>query len=343
MKIKYILICTAFLNAAIYVHGSDFLPQRIGKYEIETNLLDAVNQLPTIEGRVDYLQTIIRKTRDSSAENNFKIASAIRLLGNLHSTNAIAILASNIDFQDTRYHNEPSVSAIISIGDAAVPQLLEIVKKPRRVAWARNAVEALMKIKGGKYIEFVNEQKGSLPAPIWERLCWYAFHTEVPPNVVVYPLPQRVRNFEIESNILVRANAFLDVDQRRNYLESVVKNTDESTSEGNFQVSSAIRLLGVIHSTNSIPVLASKIDFEDGQYRNNPTPLAMAAMGEAAVSQLIEIIKEPQRSKRTHFAAAALVQIKGVEYFEFVDEQKNSLPAEIWKRFLQVSSFDFDF
>jgi hypothetical protein len=339
MKIKKIGLVTLAVLAGLFVgnlssFAIDPLPLQVGGYEIDTNIWNEANKLPTMEQRYAYLAMVVKNMPVSYSTNNFKVASAIRLLEVIHSTNSIPVLASRIDFMDYKYNNYPAMPALAALGEAAVPQLLEMVRKPKRPTWVRNTVEVLMNIKGEKYIAFVNEQKNSMPPEAWKRLSWYAFHSEVPPTVSVYPLPQQVCGCEVETNVYNEANKLLDAEQLRVFLESVVINTTDATGENNSKIASAIRLLGVIRSTNSITMLASKIDFLDTKYHNKPAVFAMAAMGETAVPQLMEIVKEPKNSKRIANAVQVLMEIKGSKYGEFLEEQKKVLPSEIWKRML---------
>ena len=341
MKLKNICLTSAVLTGlfagGISSFAIDALPQQVGTYNIDTNVCNEANKLPTLEQRCAYLAAVVTNTPGSYSTNNFKVASAIRLLGVIHSSDSVGVLISKIDFDDIKYSSEPAVFALTAIGEAAVPRLMEVVKTPKRSTEARNAVEVLMGIKGSKYIDFVNEQKNMLPPEIWKRLSWYAFHSEVSPTVSIYPLPQQVDGYDINMNVCNDANRFPTTEQRCVYLETVVTNTTDSTAEDNFKIASAIRLLGVIHSTNSIAALASKIDFLDTRHHNNPAVPAMAAMCEAAVPQLMEIVKEPKPSMRVRNAIDVLMEIKGSKYGEFVHEQKSILPPEIWKRMVMYA------
>lgn len=342
MKIKAICPTLLTISAVLFAEAFpgfaiDPPPQRSRSYDIDPDIRNEANRLTTMEQRCAYLATVVTNTPGSHSTNRFKVASAIRLLDAIHSTNLIPVLISQIDFMDHKYNNYPAMPALAALGEAAVPQLLEAVKKPKRSTWARNAVETLMDIKGPKYIEFVEGQKNILSPDAWKRLSWYAFHSEVPPTVSIYPLPQQVCGYEIETNVFNEVNMLPTVERRCAYLASVVTNTTDSTAEDNFKIASAIRLLGVLHSTNSIAVLVARIDFEDAKYRNNPTVLAMAAMGEPAVSQLMAVVNEPKSSRRVRFAVETLMEIKGSKYNEFVGEQKNNLSIEVWKRLLQYA------
>lgn len=152
------------------------LPPVVGNREINADVREEVNRLSSSDLRIKYLFTVVSdSTNTLSVTNNFKKASAIRLLGVMANTNAINILVSNIAFEDIKYHDNPAVEALVSIGEPAVFQLLEVVKEPlgnsRRVPCA---VEALMKIKGDRYNEFVQGQKNIMSSEIWKRLLEYA-------------------------------------------------------------------------------------------------------------------------------------------------------------------------
>ncbi len=171
-----LVILFAFAVKVFSADKEKILPSVVGIYEIHNQVRNEAGQMTSIHERATYLSSVIASnTNNSSTIENFKKASAIRLLGVIGLTNSIGILITNIDFEDIKYHNYPAVASLIKIGEPAVPQLLDVVKEPldkrQRVPLA---VEALLKIKGKTYEKFVQLQKNKMPSEVWSRLLKYA-------------------------------------------------------------------------------------------------------------------------------------------------------------------------
>jgi hypothetical protein len=161
---------------------NDLLPEVMGFWKISPEVREKANQLPTKALKLEYLTALVtNRIADSVADQGFKKASAIRLLGVIRDTNSVGVLVSVIAFKDVQYlgdrqiHMWPAVDSLAAIGEPAVPQLLDIVKEiPKEDMRVSLAVQTLVKIKGTHYEEFVKEQKNKLPEAAWLNLCVYA-------------------------------------------------------------------------------------------------------------------------------------------------------------------------
>ncbi len=156
------------------------LPGTVGRCAVSNEVRRKANALPTTELRVAYLSSILLTNEVGTAEaENFRKASAIRLLGVIRSTNGIRILVGNIVFEDMKYHDKPAVEALVAIGEPATPHLLDLLKDVSATPeMCSSAVKALQAIKGAAsnvagWIRFMREQKEKLPREAGERLDKY--------------------------------------------------------------------------------------------------------------------------------------------------------------------------
>lgn len=165
------------LAAAFQSFAIEPLPQTVAGCEIDNDVRNEANRLLSTGQRCAYLVSIVTNATNLTATDNLRKASAIRLLGAIGDTSSIVVLVLNINFKDIKHlnHPYPALSAIITFGDEAIPQLLEILKeKPGNPKRNSSAVEAMRSIKGSKYNEFVLSQKNKLSPEIWEKLYVYA-------------------------------------------------------------------------------------------------------------------------------------------------------------------------
>jgi hypothetical protein len=151
-------------------------------------------------------------------------------------------------------------------------------------------------------------------------------------------LPVHIGNRSISSEVRSEANGLSSRELQRAFLVSVVASNSLETSESqNFRKASAIRLLGIVASTNEIPVLVSNIVFIDMKYRDRPAVESLGAVGDAAVPALLEVLKKPSASEEDYASAVkALMLIKNANpnvrnWLEFINEQRNRLPKDAWE------------
>src|SRR5208283_4813604 len=84
-------------------------------------------------------------------------------------------------------------------------------------------------------------------------------------------LPAVVMGHMISPDVREEANKLVTSELRIAYLSSVIASNAVDTNEiENFRKSSAIRLVSVIKSTNSIPILISNITFVDVRFPERP-------------------------------------------------------------------------
>ena len=138
--------------------------------KIETEVMKMTSQVD----RVVFLKSFITNNQKESPEKNVQKATALRLMGKYGGANAIPVLIENLEYQDAKHHDTPSVSALVAIGEPAVQPLLGVVDAPGNKHRTSLAVQALMAIKGTGYDVFVEEQKGHMSAEAWKNLLRYA-------------------------------------------------------------------------------------------------------------------------------------------------------------------------
>lgn len=141
---------------------------------IDKNIETEVMKMTSQVDRVVFLKSIMANNQGESPENNLQKATALRLMGEYGGSNAIPVLIENLEYQEAKHHDTPSVSALAAIGEPAVQPLLGVVGAPGNKQRTSLAVQALMAIKGSGYAEFVEEQKGHMSAEAWKNLLRYA-------------------------------------------------------------------------------------------------------------------------------------------------------------------------
>lgn len=154
------------------------LPAFIGIYTISQEVREEANKLATTESRIAYLSSVIASNAvDTSAVENFRKSSALRLMGIINSTNTIPVLVSNLTFVDAKLPVRPAVEALAKIGEPAVPCLLEALKDPSASSEkVELIVQELRFIKKAQFDpenrwgKFVEENKGKLPPELRGRL-----------------------------------------------------------------------------------------------------------------------------------------------------------------------------
>jgi hypothetical protein len=139
------------------------------------------------------------------------------------------------------------------------------------------------------------------------------------------------------------ANKLTTTELRLAYLSSVIaSNAIDTNGIENFRKSSAIRLVSVIKSTNSIAILVSNITFLDVEipkFPEMPAYYALEVIGEPAVPYLMDVVKDPSAPpEKVERVVEVLRHVKRVQYNnpdqwdKFVEEQKKELPPELWNR-----------
>jgi hypothetical protein len=105
------------------------LPQYVSGYQVSQGVREVANTLATPELRIAYLLSVIATNAVETNEiENMQKSSAIRLVSVIKSKQSIAVLVSNITFVDTKYHEQPAYQALETIGEPAVPNLMDVVR-----------------------------------------------------------------------------------------------------------------------------------------------------------------------------------------------------------------------
>lgn len=146
--------------------------------------------------------------------------------------------------------------------------------------------------------------------------------------------------YEIDKDVESGLKNASSPEEQVRYLKSVICDNQKKLENNNRCKSSAIRLLGKYGGTNSIPVLIDNLTFEDSEWHDFPSVIALAAIGETAVSPLLEVIKNEADKNRLAFAVQALMRIKGTSYNEFAKQQKQSMPSNTWKNLFRYAIKD---
>lgn len=121
-------------------------------------------QLTSTASRIDFLVSKIQKKPAPGDEMaSWEKATAIRMLGKLHPTNAIDVILSELEFIDIKSWTYPATYALIDIGEPAVSNILDhaIMAKPKKEYRVVDAAgEALYQILGRqRFREFIEEHK----------------------------------------------------------------------------------------------------------------------------------------------------------------------------------------
>ena len=160
-------------------------------------------------------------------------------------------------------------------------------------------------------------------------------------------LPAIVDGFGIDPSLREEVNKLPTSELRIDRLSAIILSNNRATNETqNLKTSSAIRLLGVIRSTNSVGVLVSNLTFTEVKTKERPAVQALAAIGEPAVPQLLDVLKEPSASEeKCSWAVEAMEWIKQAgthehmkDWARFLLEQKTKLPAKAWERLWRYGS-----
>lgn len=152
-------------------------------------------------------------------------------------------------------------------------------------------------------------------------------------------LPAYVKGNRISQDVREEANRLATPELRLAYLSSVIASNAVGTNEiENYRKSSAIRLVGVIKSTNSIAILVSNIDFVDAKYPEMPALYPLEVIGEPAVPYLLDALKDPSAShEKVERVLEMLRYVKRAKYNpdqwdKFIEEEKKVLPPELRSR-----------
>ena len=165
-KNRYWGVITLFLGLILQARSDD---------SIDTNVQIQVNQLPTVESKIEYLSSLVAAEQDSSSiTSNIRKSSAIILLGQIGGTNVIDILITNLIYIDKRYNGSPASHALILIGEPVVPQLLDVLRNSDDEAKVRRAATTIGFIESRNWKKFSEQQKNILPKKAWDRLIRYA-------------------------------------------------------------------------------------------------------------------------------------------------------------------------
>lgn len=146
--------------------------------------------------------------------------------------------------------------------------------------------------------------------------------------------------YEMDDNVESRLASITSEVEQIEYLRSVINGSQEELENLNHRKSSAIRLLGKCGGTNAIPILIKNLEFEDSQRHDYPSVIALAGMGEVAVSPLLEVIKNDGDKIQLYFSVKTLMRIKGTGYNEFAKQQIALMPSNSWKNLFQYAIED---
>lgn len=143
-------------------------------YEIDNEIEHNLQALSSPEEKVAYLKSYLIGRHKSSQQQEFQKSSAIRLLGEYGGTNAIPALIDNLEYEDPIYRDNPSVTALVAVGESATEPLLDVIKSKDEKQRIALAVQALMRIKGTNYNTFIECQRDQMPSNTWKNLLRYA-------------------------------------------------------------------------------------------------------------------------------------------------------------------------
>lgn len=129
---------------------------------VDEAVVDQVNQFSSSSEQIDYLNGLAR-----SASGNRQKSTALRLLGETRSTNAIAVLLENLAFREEDGKTFPAVRALVSIGEEAVDPIFVHIQTTTNHVEAVRGAEAIQMIKsrGADYSEYFEWLK-----PRWDGL-----------------------------------------------------------------------------------------------------------------------------------------------------------------------------
>ena len=114
-------------------------------------------------------------------------------------------------------------------------------------------------------------------------------------------------------------------------------NDTETIRQLSYRTASAIRLLGVLKAEGAVQPLIDNIEFRDVINRTYPAVQALMLIGEDAVPDLLDVVKQGERGMRTALVVQVLMMIKGKKYEEFVTAQKSELSIDAWRNLLRYA------
>ena len=185
MKKLKALLCLTILTLGMFLSAANAadtnkdmdLPARVEGSMVSQDVREGANRLATPALRVAYLSSVIASNALKTNEiQNFRKASALRLLGVIKSTNSIPVLVSNITFVDAEFPRRPAYSALEKIGEPAVPYLMDVVEDPSAPADKLELVVQVLRFikhanqNSRQWDRFVEEQKKVLPPELWGRV-----------------------------------------------------------------------------------------------------------------------------------------------------------------------------
>lgn len=92
-----------------------------------------------------------------------------------------------------------------------------------------------------------------------------------------------------------------------------------------------MRLLGIIGTTATLPVLMDNIDFYDTTNKSYPAQGSICRIGKPAVPHLLKFIEQSERDSKNKVAAETVMFIIGdLHQREFLRKQKEKLPPKVY-------------
>ena len=130
---------------------------------IDENVVGHVNSLSNSSEQIAYLNHLAQNTPD-----NHQKSSALSLLGETRSTNAVPVLLDNLTFRDEDSKTFPSVRALSRIGEDAVEPIFVYIKTTTNHVAVTRGAEAIqmIKCKGpdcSAYFEWLKPRFDGLP------------------------------------------------------------------------------------------------------------------------------------------------------------------------------------
>ena len=137
---------------------------------LDEAVVNRANQLSCVAEQFDYLAGLV-----SGPTSNRQKSTALCLLGESQSTNAIPILLDNLTFRDEDTKTCPTVRALASIGEVAVEPIFEYIQTTTNQVAAVRGAEAIQMIKCrgadcSAYVEWLKPRFDNLPKHLQEAL-----------------------------------------------------------------------------------------------------------------------------------------------------------------------------
>ena len=152
------------------------------------------------------------------------------------------------------------------------------------------------------------------------------------------PLDKAVPDYELDIGVQKQVDQYPAVESKIKYLSSLVAEKEDSSNiTNNIRKSSAILLLGKIGDTNVIDILVTNLTYFDKCHNGYPACRALIGIGEKAVPQLLEVLKDSNDEKKISFAASTigLIESRSGNWKEFGEQQKKTLPKKAWDRLMR--------